>query len=194
MWWDRDIDSGQSFHKVIQQALTAAPAVIVVWTNESVQSEWVLNEASDARTRDRLVPVLLDPVTPPLEFRHLQAADLSGWKGDSADPQFIGLHKGVSAILRQSYGPPPPRSVLGPHGSGGRRGRGRRSVPADSCLASPCCCLHSSRWASSALSPRTAPSQGIPIVVSPGPDRKTRGEVRRLETDACAPGARRVRG
>jgi len=106
VWWDRDIDSGQSFHKVIQQALTAAPAVIVVWTNESVQSEWVLNEASDARTRDRLVPVLLDPVTPPLEFRHLQAADLSGWEGDSADPQFIGLHKGVLAILRQTPGSP----------------------------------------------------------------------------------------
>jgi hypothetical protein len=107
LWWDRDIDSGQSFHKVIQQALTAAPAVIVVWTNESVQSEWVLNEASDARKRDRLVPVLLDPVTPPLEFRHLQAADLSDWKGDPADPQFTGLHKGLVAMLGQSDAPRP---------------------------------------------------------------------------------------
>jgi len=107
LWWDRDVDYGQSFHKVIQQALTAAPAVIVVWTNESVQSEWVLNEASDARQRDRLVPVLLDPVTPPLEFRHLQAADLSGWKGDSADPQFRGLHKGLLAIVGQSHASQP---------------------------------------------------------------------------------------
>jgi len=107
LWWDRDIDYGQSFHKVIEQALTAAPCVIVVWTRESVQSEWVLNEASDARKRDRLVPVLLDPVTPPLEFRHLQAADLSNWKGDSADPQFTKLHKCLVAILGKSDAPRP---------------------------------------------------------------------------------------
>jgi hypothetical protein len=107
LWWDRDIDYGQSFHKVIEQALTAAPCVIVVWTRDSVQSEWVLNEASDARKRDRLVPVLLDPVTPPLEFRHLQAADLSNWKGDSADPQFTRLHKCLVALLGKSDAPRP---------------------------------------------------------------------------------------
>ena len=48
VWWDRDIASGQSFHKVIEQALTAAPCVIVAWTRQSIASEWVLNEASDA--------------------------------------------------------------------------------------------------------------------------------------------------
>ena len=91
VWWDRDIASGQSFHKVIEQALTAASCVIVAWTRQSIASEWVLNEASDARKRDRLVPVLLDAVTPPLEFRHLQAADLSSWQGDTGDSRFIGL-------------------------------------------------------------------------------------------------------
>jgi len=116
LWWDRDIDYRQSLHKVIEQALTAAPCVIVVWTRESVQSEWVLNEASDARKRDRLVPVLLDPVTPPLEFRHLQAADLSDWKGDSADPRFTRLHQGVVAMLgrRSDDSRPSARPVLPP--------------------------------------------------------------------------------
>jgi len=105
VWWDRDITYGQSFHKVIEQALTAATCVIVVWTRESVGSEWVLNEASDARKRDRLVPVLLDPVTPPLEFRHLQAADLSSWQGDPADPHFVRLHRAVTAMLGRSDAP-----------------------------------------------------------------------------------------
>jgi hypothetical protein len=107
VWWDRDIAYGQSFHKVIEQALTAATCVIVVWTRESVGSEWVLNEASDARKRDRLVPVLLDPVAPPLEFRHLQAADLSSWQGDAADPQFTGLRKAVTTMLGRSDAPRP---------------------------------------------------------------------------------------
>ena len=105
VWWDRDIEYGQNFHQVIEQALTAAKCVIVIWTRESIQSEWVLNEASDARKRDRLLPVLLEPVTPPLEFRHLQTADLSDWKGDSADPQFTGLHKGLLAMLGKSDAP-----------------------------------------------------------------------------------------
>jgi len=99
VWWDRDIAYGESFHKVIEQALSAAACVIVVWTSNSVASEWVVNEASDARKRNRLVPVLIEPVKPPLEFRHLQTADLSNWEGDAADPQFAGLRQAVSAML-----------------------------------------------------------------------------------------------
>jgi len=38
-------------------------------------------------------------VTPPLEFRHLQAADLSRWQGDAADEQFTGLQRAVLAML-----------------------------------------------------------------------------------------------
>ena len=64
VWWDRDIAYGESFHKVIEQALDAAACVIVVWTSHSVASEWVVNEASDARKRNRLVPVMLEPLTP----------------------------------------------------------------------------------------------------------------------------------
>ncbi len=85
--------------------MTAASCVIVVWTRQSVASEWVLNEASDARKRDRLVPVLLDPVTPPLEFRHLQMADLSGWNGDASDSQFTGLRNAVTGMLGRTEAP-----------------------------------------------------------------------------------------
>jgi TIR domain len=114
VWWDRDIAYGQSFHKVIEQALAAATCVIVVWTRESVGSEWVQNEASDARKRDRLVPVLLDSVAPPLEFRHLQAADLSSWNGDPADPQFTGLRKAVTAMLGRGDAPRPATPAVVP--------------------------------------------------------------------------------
>ncbi len=102
VWWDRDIAYGESFHKVIEQALDAAACVIVVWTSNSVASEWVVNEASDARKRNRLVPVMLEPLTPPLEFRHLQTADLSRWVGDASDPEFAGLRHAVSAMLARS--------------------------------------------------------------------------------------------
>ncbi|MGE3507777.1 MAG: toll/interleukin-1 receptor domain-containing protein [Vicinamibacterales bacterium] len=102
VWWDRDIECGQNFNQMIEQALTAARCVIVVWTRSSLQSEWVLNEASDARRRGRLLPVLFESVTPPLQFRHLQTADLSGWTGDPADPQFTGFRRGVLTMLGKS--------------------------------------------------------------------------------------------
>ena len=114
LWWDRDIEYGQNFHTVIEQALTAAMCVIVVWTRASVQSEWVLNEASDARKRGRLLPVILEPVTPPLEFRHLQTADLSDWNGEPTDPQFTGLLTGVDAMLGRRDTPTRAAHTLSP--------------------------------------------------------------------------------
>ena len=107
VWWDRDIAYGESFHKVIEQALNDAECVIVAWTNHAVASEWVVNEASDARKRNRLVPVMLESVRPPLEFRHLQTADLSAWQGDASDPQFAGLRRAVSAMLTRRDPAPP---------------------------------------------------------------------------------------
>jgi hypothetical protein len=82
------------------------------------------------------VPVLLDPVTPPLEFRHLQAADLSHWAGDLADPQFIRLREGLAAILRRtSDAPIPPVVAVATARSWWQTWSGktrRRLVPSDS--------------------------------------------------------------
>jgi predicted ABC-type ATPase len=47
-WCDQDIGDGQIFHRAIEQALTRAACVVVVWSRESIRSEWVINEASDA--------------------------------------------------------------------------------------------------------------------------------------------------
>jgi hypothetical protein len=99
VWWDRDIARGQNFSRAIEAALERATCALVVWSAASVQSEWVFNEASEARKRQMLVPVLIDDVTPPLEFRHLQAARLVGWEGDMADPEWAELMNAVQARL-----------------------------------------------------------------------------------------------
>ena len=114
VWWDRDIAYGESFHKVIEKALSEAACVIVVWTGNSVTSEWVVNEASDARKRNRLVPVRLEPVTMPLEFRHLQTADLSNWDGDASDSEFARLQQAVSAMLVRADPTQAPKPVSTP--------------------------------------------------------------------------------
>ena len=77
VWWDRTIPPGRIFDDVIQEALDAAKCVVVLWSATSVRSNWVKTEASDAMARNRLVPALIDNVPPPIEFRRVQAANLT---------------------------------------------------------------------------------------------------------------------
>lgn len=43
VWWDRSVIPGEKYRQVISKALDAAKCVIVVWSRESVLSEWVID-------------------------------------------------------------------------------------------------------------------------------------------------------
>ena len=106
VWWDREIPPGRTFDEVIEEALTAARCVIVLWSAQSVASRWVRAEASSADERGILVPALIEPVSPPLEFRRIQAADLVSWGGDSDDGELRKLLATVGRLVsRDSPGP-----------------------------------------------------------------------------------------
>jgi len=81
VWWDQHIQGGSRFSRAIDQALKDAEAVIVLWSETSVESAWVQDEAAEGRDSGRLVPVLLDSCKPPLGFRQFQSVDLSRWRG-----------------------------------------------------------------------------------------------------------------
>ena len=102
VWWDREIPLGQSFDEVIEKALAGAKCVIVLWSAVSVASEWVRNEASEAKRRGILVPVFIEPVDAPLAFRLLNGADLREWSGDASDGEFARLVERVSELLAQA--------------------------------------------------------------------------------------------
>ena len=97
VWWDRKMVAGETFDETIERQLATANSVVVLWSEHSISSEWVRNEASAASERDVLVPVLLDDVKQPLEFRHRHAADLTHWAGDPGDGEFLGLVAGIAA-------------------------------------------------------------------------------------------------
>ena len=80
VWWDREIPLGQSFDQVIEKALASAKCVIVLWSSVSIASEWVRNEASEAKRRAILIPVFIERVDAPLAFRLLNGADLRDWR------------------------------------------------------------------------------------------------------------------
>jgi adenylate cyclase len=81
VWWDQQIQGGSRFSRAIDQALKDAEAVVVLWSDTSVESAWVQDEAAEGRDSGRLVPVLLDRCKAPLGFRQFQSVDMSRWRG-----------------------------------------------------------------------------------------------------------------
>ena len=77
VWWDRHIHGGAQYNDEIEAAVEAANAVVVLWSERSVRSTWVRDEAAEGRDQNKLVPVLLDAVKPPMGFRQFQTIDLS---------------------------------------------------------------------------------------------------------------------
>lgn len=91
VFWDRKIQAGQQWHDMISGALDGAQRVIVAWSEHSLRSDFVRDEAASALERRVLVPILLDAVTPPLGFRQIQTADFSGWNGEEDAPMLQQL-------------------------------------------------------------------------------------------------------
>jgi hypothetical protein len=85
VWWDRRISLGAGFDAEIQDALDHARSVLVVWSNDAIRSEWVINEANEGLERGVLVPVSIDAVRPPLAFRRRQTLDLTVAETPAAD-------------------------------------------------------------------------------------------------------------
>jgi hypothetical protein len=102
VWWDRIIPPGRRFSQVIQEELDAAKCVVVLWSKESVKSEWVETEASEGNRRRILIPVMIDDVLPPLAFRMIEAAKLMDWDGTSDHEEFDLLLESIAGILGQS--------------------------------------------------------------------------------------------
>lgn len=90
VWWDRKIPPGKQFDVAIDEALKSVKCVVVIWTKVSVKSTWVKIEASEGLRKGILVPVMLDDVEVPLEFRHTQAAPLINWP-EKRDAESIDL-------------------------------------------------------------------------------------------------------
>lgn len=104
VWWDRKIAPGKTYPQVIKEELTAASVVVVVWSEGSVDSEWVQIEATQGKRRGILVPLMLDAVEYdiPLEFSLMEAADLTDWDGGSSHHELDALLGSVSALLSAS--------------------------------------------------------------------------------------------
>ena len=114
VWWDHQIVSGHEFSSEIEAALERADLVLVAWSEASVRSPWVRDEAAIGRDSGRLLPILLDAQQPPMGFRQFQAFDLSKWNRRSTRGAAEAFVAAIDARLSDS---PEKLSLGGPETS-----------------------------------------------------------------------------
>jgi DNA-binding response OmpR family regulator len=99
VWWDQEIKTGTSYDKIIENALMNARAVVVAWSNTSVDSDWVRAEAAFALKRSKLLPIRLDDSMPPLRFTHIHSINFTKWDGSSSDQAWQKLFADLTQLI-----------------------------------------------------------------------------------------------
>lgn len=100
VWWDRQLPAGRKWRKEICRSLEGVRCIVVLWSRHSVESNYVLAEASFGLHRGILVPVRTEPVSKiPIPFGEIQALDLSGWNRDPEAAVFQALATSVNSAL-----------------------------------------------------------------------------------------------
>ena len=102
IFWDRAIPTGKTWRDTIGKELNDSRCVIVLWSKASIESDWVQDEADDAKKRRVLVPILIEDVRPPMGFRSIQTAHLVDRDVTEPTQAFHGLIADIAALI----GPP----------------------------------------------------------------------------------------
>lgn len=108
VWWDPEIAPGEEFDRQIARELSAAAAVLVVWTPKSVESRWVRGEARDGADRGILVPVRFEMATLPIDARALHTTDLDEAGTDAGHPRLLEVLRALEAVIARGRAARPP--------------------------------------------------------------------------------------
>lgn len=99
VFWDRGMLPGPKFRQVLERELNEARCALVLWSNKSVQSEWVHEEAQRALEREVLLAARIDNVRPPLGFGQRQISDLINWDADPDAADFKALVRAICDLI-----------------------------------------------------------------------------------------------
>lgn len=109
VWWDHDLLGGDQFREEISETIAAAKIVIVIWSENSVRSPFVKDEANRANERGVLLPVAIGDVEPPVGFGELQTIHFKRWAETTAE--WETLVRTVQARLRAAGSAPVPGAL-----------------------------------------------------------------------------------
>jgi TIR domain len=80
VWWDKSLGAADLYRDEIMKQLVAARAVITIWTQNSIKSDWVRAEAGRAKADGKLIPVKKPELTYadiPLPFGEMHTENIS---------------------------------------------------------------------------------------------------------------------
>lgn len=99
VWWDADIQCGKVWSEVLDDAIKKANCVIVLWSNQSMNSAWVRHEASCAIARDVYTPLRSELVNIEPPYDRIQAIDLISGEFSTDHPGYLALRTRVDDLL-----------------------------------------------------------------------------------------------
>jgi len=111
VWRDDEIPAHRAYTEVIQERLGAAKAVVVIWSADGANSEWVRSEADRARADRKLVQVTIDRARLPMPFDQTQCADLSGWNGEADSAGWRQVVRAIAALAGEGGAAPGPSAA-----------------------------------------------------------------------------------
>jgi hypothetical protein len=101
IWWDDFIHPGTSFRETIQEVLDEAACVVVIWTDASVKTSNVREEADRGNKHGILVPVCFDTdVDLPYGFGELNYVNLVQWDG-TENKELIRMLDRIRLLVKQ---------------------------------------------------------------------------------------------
>lgn len=91
VWFDDQLEAGESFGKRIEKVVEQSKAVLVLWSKTSVDSQWVRNEANVGKDDKKLVAVQIEECKLPLEFRDVHFEQLINPNFQDDDPAWLKI-------------------------------------------------------------------------------------------------------
>jgi thiol-disulfide isomerase/thioredoxin len=110
VWFDAELEGGAHFPDVLNAKVSAAKAVLVLWSPAAAGSQWVRAEASVGLEAGKLVAATLEPVALPVPFNNVHAVDLAKWSGDPEAREWRQLQRPLRRLVRnetEDLGLPP---------------------------------------------------------------------------------------
>jgi endonuclease G len=102
VWFDSAIYAGAKWESMLMSTLASAKAILVIWSQRSVERPWVLKEAQIGMETRRLVPMKIDDCELPARFAAVQTAMMPGWTGTGHHPELERLLAGLSHLAPPS--------------------------------------------------------------------------------------------
>lgn len=107
VWYDAELVAGRSFGAVINSELGKASCILVCWTPDAFAPEdgsevsWVEAEASVARERKAIVPVMLERTQLAAPWNMIHTERLIEWSSvkTPADPSWLGVLEAIGGLV-----------------------------------------------------------------------------------------------